>query len=89
VADSAFPATKLVSFHGLPAQEIKTEGLTKRELFAAMAMQGIVANQAWGWKPGWAAEVAVDCADKLLSLLEQPVSAEGQYQAHKEDPHGA
>lgn len=43
------------------------KGLTKRELFAAMAMQGILAN---AWSSADAVETAVRLADKLLKKLE-------------------
>ena len=48
-------------------------GLTKRELFAGMAMQALLSatdsNGEWTG-PGAAAEVAVDEADKLIAALE-------------------
>lgn len=43
-------------------------GLTKRELFAAMAMQGLLAIDA-DWKPDVAATVAARYADALLAEL--------------------
>lgn len=47
--------------------------LTKRELFAAMAMQGIIANSEMfrqaGSSPPNIAEHAVRCADALLAEL--------------------
>lgn len=49
------------------AQDI-AHGLTKREHFAAMAMQGLVANP----NPGGiklCCEMAVECADALISAL--------------------
>jgi hypothetical protein len=42
-------------------------GLTKRELFAAMAMQGIVSASGHG--PKICAERAVECADALIAEL--------------------
>jgi hypothetical protein len=50
-----------------------TDGLTKRELFAAMAMQGLCANSdpkiyACGW-PALIAGASVDMADALLAEL--------------------
>lgn len=54
-------------------------GLTKRELFAAMAMQGII-GQAWHpamgcsfhCEPNETAEVALQMADALLAELANP-----------------
>lgn len=43
-------------------------GLTKREMFAAMAMQGMLANSFWGEQD--VAEQAIRYADKLLKQLE-------------------
>ena len=44
-------------------------GLTKREYFAAMALQGIMANGDWTEREG--AVIAVTCADLLLAALER------------------
>lgn len=44
-------------------------GLTKRELFAAIAMQGIVTNWQHDWFPENHAKFAVECADALLAAL--------------------
>lgn len=72
----AFPA------EGPSAGQFESPGLTKRELFAAMAMQGLLAN-SWQAKDldslGDPAEIqmqttagaAVAMADALLSELEQ------------------
>ena len=43
------------------------EGLTKREYFAAMAMQGITSRI--GWDAEDAAKHAVNCADALINAL--------------------
>ncbi len=43
-------------------------GLTKREYFAAMAMQGMLAN---GKAFSWLATEAVDHADALMAALER------------------
>ena len=53
---------------GAPAQS----GLTKREYFAGLAMQGILANHTGPLHigPGRCAAVAVDHADALLKALE-------------------
>ena len=52
-----------------PVLDINHLGLTKRELFAAMTMQGLMANM--GNTPGarWTAATSVDFADALLKQL--------------------
>lgn len=45
-------------------------GLTKRELFAAMAMQGLMTIDA-DWIPDYVAGKAVGYADALLAELEK------------------
>ena len=51
-------------------------GLTKREHFAAMAMQGYISDEAWSRKPGMGmaklATLSVEAADALLAELEKP-----------------
>ena len=42
-------------------------GLSKRELIAAMALQGVLANDAW--TASEAAELAVEAAEALLEAL--------------------
>ena len=51
--------------------ECECNGLTKRELFAAMAMQGIVSNHLMidGTQWGWLAEQSVAAADALITAL--------------------
>lgn len=45
-------------------------GLTKRELFAAMAMQGLCANpEGYSLKPDHIAELSVSQADALIAEL--------------------
>jgi len=44
-------------------------GLTKRELFAAMAMQGMLAQDDCS-SPGYIAEESLKCADALLAALD-------------------
>jgi hypothetical protein len=52
------------------AQDIKSEGLTKRELFAAMAMQGILASG--GSRGETTASLKAICyADSLIETLEE------------------
>lgn len=45
-------------------------GLTKRELFAAMAMQGLMANPQHNHSAGEIASIAIVVADALLTELE-------------------
>lgn len=44
-------------------------GLSKRELFAAMAMQGLCAGRSEYEQPGADAKYAVELADHLLKAL--------------------
>ena len=55
---------------GMPRAE-HAPGLTKRELFAAMAMQGLCANETWELNhvPKQTASDAVEYADALLKEL--------------------
>lgn len=46
------------------------QGITKREYFAAIAMQGILANQNWHMSEAYAAGSAIAEADELLKQLE-------------------
>lgn len=51
------------------------KGLTKREYFAAMAMQGILSdrdNQGYTWNYEAMAADAVKMADQLIQQLNQP-----------------
>ena len=55
-------------------------GLTKREYFAAVAMQGLLSN-SMDWvndKHGWCAENAVRLADDLLTELSKAKSSSSQ-----------
>jgi len=51
-------------------------GLTKRELFAALALQGMLQSMADSMAQPWAlADEAVQCADALIAALnEEPQS---------------
>lgn len=55
------------------------EGLTKRELFAALAMQGYItgcyAGDNVGFTVGGHAVAAVEAADALIAALATPVAA--------------
>jgi hypothetical protein len=44
-------------------------GLTKRELFAAMAMQGLLADSKIDWEQDELATEAVNMADALIDAL--------------------
>ena len=68
--DPAYPCETL---HFTPAGYDRHPGLTKRELFAAMAMQGMLSNPAiCDMTSGEASRVALwanQCADALLAEL--------------------
>jgi len=51
-----------------PTSMDRTTGLTKREYFAVMAMQGFATK---GWEQNMAANWAVEYADALLAALER------------------
>jgi hypothetical protein len=63
---------KQSAFTGI-VNEACQPGLTKREYFAAMAMQGWIANQQDGYTlhPETIAMRSAQCADALLVELEQ------------------
>lgn len=75
----AFPVTQVVEQYrnGDPMQDLMLSGgLTKRELFAAMAMQGRLGNKYSGLTSNGhtadeVAKLAVACADALLAELEK------------------
>lgn len=56
---SAFPSTR----------DTQTWGLTKRELFAAMALQGMLANPNITWAARDLTQDAVEVADLLIKRL--------------------
>jgi hypothetical protein len=69
---SAFPRPKQVlgsgeDYHEIPA----SEGLTKREWFAGMALQGLLSATQYNEKHS-AAKRAVETADAILKQLETP-----------------
>lgn len=75
IPDSAFPNTiPGGNGHG----EINIHGLTKRELFAAMAMQGAIASRAnpsaLGFEAHKIAVESVECADELIARLAEPLT---------------
>lgn len=52
----------------------EAKGLTKREYFAAMAMQGILTNPNFTsgiYSPEEKVQLSVECADMLLAELEK------------------
>lgn len=64
---------KLYAFPFAPNGNPVSWGLTKRELFAAMAMQGLVASEAWSDHMNHLdiARWAVSNADALVETLEK------------------
>ena len=71
-SESAFP----LADHG----EVLASGLTKRELFAVMAMQGLLAQESENWNFGGditlMATSAVKHADALIAALSPPPKIE-------------
>ena len=58
--------------YAIPTEENPPTGLTKREYFAAQALQGLMAADADKvnrWSPRMIAQVAVDNADALIDEL--------------------
>lgn len=78
MSDSAFPGVTIV----LPAPgeissaSIQGAGLTKRELFAAMALQGLIANHEAAGTPMEMAKGSLEYADALLVALNKPSTKE-------------
>ena len=64
----AFPTSPIGSVPG-------REGMTKREYFAAAALQGILANSSQLASADHTASLAIEYADKLLEKLNQPSSS--------------
>lgn len=72
---SAFPQTAFDSDGLLTTGDIKVfTGLTKREYFAAKALQGVVSNQSFlknlNAEPKLVATAILEIADELLKQLE-------------------
>ncbi|MBS5907830.1 MAG: hypothetical protein KIC84_11455 [Dysgonomonas mossii] len=66
--ENAFPHIELDTYSGKPCNQ--HFGLTKRELFAAMAMQGILANpEKIGGKDQELTQYSVMLADALINEL--------------------
>jgi hypothetical protein len=55
---------------GMNDKEIKDLGLSKREYFAGLAMQGFVSNARYNAPDNKIAEWSVELADELLKQLE-------------------
>ena len=72
----AYPCIDTICPDGTRCEPLNT-GLTKREYFAAMAMQGLlmnyVVNGQYGSHPDFpmVSSIAVRCADSLLEELEK------------------
>jgi hypothetical protein len=45
-------------------------GLSKRELIAAMCLQGLLANSSLDNTPAWFSDIAIQQADNLLNQLQ-------------------
>lgn len=78
MTDGTDNAFAMPAVTGFPNGEVMwgAQGLTKRELFAAMAMQGIVANTSMiddlnDSAVKWAAKRAVQQADALIEALNE------------------
>ncbi len=67
--EAAFPNYTMVHSH-MEGPHPVSGGLTKRELFAAMAMQGILYAPNFT-EPDTAAKHAVECANSLIAELEK------------------
>lgn len=63
----AFPS-KQMALIGNIEMEVSTQGLTKREYFAAIAMQGVIQHYS---TPETVAQISVQMADALLKALEK------------------
>ncbi|MCK9570872.1 hypothetical protein M0R72_18120 [Candidatus Pacearchaeota archaeon] len=49
-------------------------GLTKREYFAAMAMQGLLSGIDQDYEPGETVNQAIELSDTLIEALNKPVT---------------
>ena len=67
--DNAFPSS--------PDKYEPEFGFTKRELIAAMAMQGMLSNPTFGCPKNVAAQHAMEYADALIARLAADPVAEG------------
>lgn len=69
---SAEPRNELPAFPVRDCSAYHWHGLTKRELFAAMAMQGVISNPESSGSFETFAKEAVRYADALLKEMEKP-----------------
>ena len=74
--ESAFPVELEVQMNGVTHHRISSPGLSKRELLAGMALQGILASRVdvpsstiYKMDKEWTASEAVQYADALLREL--------------------
>ena len=67
------PINPIVETNSYPYGEVRMEctfaGLTKREYFAGLAMQGILANPNNDGNPKYAAKHSVECSEELIKAL--------------------
>ncbi len=70
----AFPVTDQACFNGL----------SRRELFAAMAMQGLLSDKGNESSCKAIAGIAIEAADALLAELAKPIAPPKE---HARDPH--
>lgn len=68
--DPAFPGL-VTEIHGDITRQYMAGGLTKREYFAGLAMQGMLASDYRGFK-GDIIQLSVSHADELINALEAP-----------------
>lgn len=79
--DNAYP---------LPTEHVGSAGLTKREYFAAMAMQGFIIrdkNEPKDYSHNMTAILSIEAADRLIHMLnkENIRDSEEKYHAHMEE----
>lgn len=68
--DLAYPAMDLNSYAGVERMELRHNGLTKREYFAGLAMQGILSGRSYYvLNDRTKAEYAIIMADLLIEEL--------------------
>jgi hypothetical protein len=69
--ESAFPSYRQVVNHGISLTEAVQLGISKREYFAAKALQGVLAD-AEGMTTSDIVACAVNLADALIAELNKP-----------------
>lgn len=65
------PAMPIWELNGWGEQELSSTGLTKREMFAMAAMQGMLSTGSRGFAAHALAARAIEYADALLAGLEK------------------